>query len=139
MKPVSVLFLFLALCLPVLTARAEDPSIDTAIATLENQISRDEGIVSHPANIAATKQARLQIGDGLPAFQSVIANFERHFAAVDPQMIKDLNRILDEEKEEAANERFSHRYLDSTRETVKRNLPLKKAILKRARDLANGQ
>lgn len=139
MKPVSVLLLFLAICVSALPSWAEEPSIDTAIATLEKQIARDEGIVSRPANIAATRQARKQIGDELNELQFVINHFERHFAANEPRMMKDLHRIFDEEKAEAADERYSHRYLDSTREMVKANLPFKKAILKRARELAYGK
>lgn len=139
MKPVSALLLLLAVYLPSVPLWAEQPSIDAAIAVLEKQIARDEGIVSRPANIAATRQARQQIGDGLNELQFVINHFERHFAADDPQMIKDLQRILDEEQTEAADERFSHRSLDSTRNMVKENLPVKKAILKRARDLLEGK
>ena len=139
MKPLSALLLLLALCLSAAPSWAEDSSIDTAIASLEKQIARDEEIVSRPANIAATRLARQQIGDGLNEFQFIINHFERHFAEADPQMIKDLNRIRNEEETEAGNERFSHRSLDSTRNMVGANLPLKKAILKRARDLAYGQ
>lgn len=139
MKPLSALLLLLALCLTAAPSWAEDSSIDTAIASLEKQIARDEEIVSRPANIAATRLARQQLGDGLNEFQFIINHFERHFAEADPRMMKDLNRIHDEEKAEAGNERFSHRFLDSTREMVKANLPVKKAILKRARDMAYGR
>ncbi len=139
MKWVSAMLVVLAVGLPALPARAGAPSIDTAIAALEKQITRDEGIISHTANITATKQARQQIRDGLNEFQFIINHFERHFAAEEPQMIKDLQRIYGEEKAEAANERFSHRYLDSTRNMVMANLPVKKAILKRSRDLAYGK
>lgn len=139
MKSIFALLLLLAIGLPALPSWAEAPSIDAAIAVLEKQIARDEGIVSRPANISATRQARQQIRDGLNELQFIITHFERHFAANEPQMIKDLHRIFDEEKAEAANDRFSHRYLDSTRNMVKENLPVKKAILKRARDLLEGK
>ncbi|MBI5638445.1 MAG: hypothetical protein HZA03_10790 [Nitrospinae bacterium] len=139
MKQVSVLLLLLGFCLPVLPARAEVISIDTAITAFEKQIMRDEGIVSRPANITATKLARQQIRDGLRELEFVITHFERHFAAIDPQMIKDMNRIFKAEEAEAANERFSHRHLDSTRNMVAANLPVKKAILKRARDMVYGR
>lgn len=139
MKQIPALLLLLAFCFPVVPARADDPSIDTAIGILEKQIARDEGIVSRPANITATKMARQQIGDGLRELEFVINHFERHFAAIDPAMIAELKRIHGEEKAEAANERFSHRYLDSTRSMVAANLPLKKAILKRARDMVYGR
>lgn len=139
MKPVSALLLLLAVYLPSVPLWAEQPSIDAAIAVLEKQIARDEGIVSRPANITATRQARQRIGDGLNELQFVINHFERHFAANDPQMIKDLHRILDGEKAAAGDDRYSHRYLDSTRNMVIENLPFKKAILKRARDLAYGK
>lgn len=139
MKQISALLLFLALCFPFVPARADDPSIDTAIGILEKQIARDEGIVSRPANIAATRQARQQIGDGLRELEFVITHFERHFGDADPQMIKEMKRIFDGEKAEAGSERFSHRSLDSTRNMVAANLPLKKAILKRARDLLEGR
>lgn len=139
MKSISALLVLLALCLPALPSRADEPSIDTAIAALEKQIARDEGIVARPANIAATRQARLRIGQDLNEFQFIINHFERHFAASDPAMIKDLHRIFDEEKADAADERYSHRYLDSTREMVKANLPVKKAILKRVRDVLEGK
>lgn len=135
MKQVFALFVLLALCLPAAPSRAEEPSVDDAIAALERQIARDEGIAARSANIAATRQARQRIGDDLKEFQFIINHFERHFADVDPRMIKDLNRIFDEEKAEAADERYSHRHLDSTRNMVNGNLPVKKAILKRARDL----
>ncbi len=139
MKPLSALLVLLALGCAALPARAEDPSIDTAIAILEKHIARDEEIISRPANIAATRQARQRLGDGLNELQFVINHFERHFGENDPQMIKDLRRIYDQEETEAGNERYSHRQLESTRDVVMSNLPLKKGILKRAREMVGGQ
>ncbi len=139
MKAASALFLCLVLAASALPVLAEGPSIDTAIAVLEKHIARDEEIASRPANIAATRQARQRLGEGLNELQFIINHFESHFGGTDPQMIKDLHRILDEEKAEAGNERYSHRQLESTRDMVVSNLPLKKAILKRARELAGGE
>lgn len=139
MKPLSAPLLSLALCFTALPARAEAPSIDTAIAVLEKHIARDEEIAARPANIAATRQARQRLEDGLNEAQFIINHFERHFGATDPAMIAELKRIHGEEKAEAGNERYSHRSLDGTRDMVMRNLPSKKASLKRARELTGGR
>ncbi len=133
MKRTFLGFLFLALA--SLAAHAADTTIDTAITTLEMHIKRDEAILARPANLAAVKQARAQLRDGLRELDFVINRFERHFGGTEPRMMEDLHRIRDEEEQEANTERLTHRFLENTRATVEKNLPTKKAILKRAREL----
>lgn len=118
------------------TAQAEraKPAIALAQAAMEAHIERDRGILSKPMNNVNTRKARAKLKDGSGKLKFVINEIKKGLGAKGEWAASELERVVAEEEREAAFTRMTHRFKTNLKNTIKKNLAVKKAILKAMHD-----
>ena len=101
---------------------------------LENQIRRDREILSKPMNITNSRKARVKLKEGIADLKFVISKVATAKGSKAKWAQAELNSVLTEEKEQAAVSRTSDRYRRILKNSIRKNLGVKKAVLKAMQD-----
>ncbi len=101
---------------------------------LENQISRDSEMLSKPMSITNSRKARVKLKEGIGELQFVISKLAKGKGSKAKWAHGELNRALAEEKEQASIPRTADRYRRILKNTIRKNLAVKKGVLKAMQD-----
>ncbi|MGK7344495.1 MAG: hypothetical protein ACNS63_01645 [Candidatus Nitrospinota bacterium M3_3B_026] len=105
-------------------------TVSRLAAILEDEISRDEYLVSEPMNLVRLNMTRKKLSEGLKKKEPLAQGLEDRTI---PDQIKEAARIViesaREEKEIAGNIRRTHSARKDAYWTIKKNLPEKKKAL----------
>jgi len=105
-----------------------------AMNTLENHIRRDTEILSKPMFITNLRKARVQLKEGAAELRSVISKVAKGKGSKAKWAQAELERVLAEENRQASMTRIADRYRRIMKNTIAKNLKVKKAVLKAIRD-----
>lgn len=105
-----------------------------AMSALENQVRRDTEILSKPMNITNSRKARVKLKEGVSELLLIINTVEKGEGKKTNWAVAELNRILAEEKEQASIPRTADRYRRLLKNSIRKNLAVKRAILKAMQD-----
>lgn len=108
--------------------------VQGAIAALTNHIQRDSEILSKPMGVVNTRKTRELLKEGFEKLKFVIDEVEKGRGAKGKWAVTELKRVLKKEKEQAAIGRIADRYRRLLRNAIKKNLEVKKAVLKAMQD-----
>ena len=107
---------------------------DAAITALENHIRRDAEMLAKPMSISNSRKARAKLKEGIGELLLVLGKLEKGKGKKAGWAQAELRRIVAEEKEQGAIERTADRYRRLLKNTIRKNLEVKKAVLKAIRD-----
>lgn len=125
-----VLLLIAAFAAQTAQAARPKPAIARAQAALEAHIERDKEVLSKPMNNVNTRKARVKLKEGLGKLKFVINEIKKGMGGKVEWAAGELERIVAEEEREAAFIRMTHRFKKNLKNTIKKNLAVKKAVLK---------
>ena len=101
---------------------------------MKAHIERDREILSKPMNNLNTRKARAKLKEGFGKLKFVINEINKGLGGKVEWAAGEMERIVAEEEREAAFTRMTHRFRTNLKNTIKKNLPVKKAILKAMHD-----
>lgn len=132
----TLLVCLLMAALPAQTAIAAKakPAIPDAQAALKAHIERDTKILSKPMNNLNTRKTRAKLKDGFGKLKFVINEIKKGMGGKGEWAASELERIVAEEEREAAFARMTNRFKRNLKNTIKKNLAVKKAVLKAMHD-----
>ena len=104
------------------------------ISALEKQIGRDSGILSIPMNITNSRKARAKLREGIAELQYVLSKVAKGEGNKAGWAADELKRIVAEEKVQGSIPRTADRYRRLLKNSIRKNLAVKKAIQKAIKD-----
>ena len=129
-----VLLLIAAFAVQTAQAATVKPAVADAEAALKAHIERDTQILSKPMNNVNTRKTRARLKDGSGKLKFVIKEINKGMGGKVEWAARELERIVAEEEREAAFTRMTHRFKRNLKNTIRKNLAVKKAVLKAMHD-----